>query len=114
MILVNKKNATAGNRGAFNHSPMMDGTAQSALLPERKVNMPGRMPFVFSYLCHQFSSLLILGNLILHFAFYCIKHFPLKNIQRPFHSVAGFLSADTREIDHGCTDVLHALAFAIS
>lgn len=112
-ISGNKKAPSAGNRGAFNYHTVME-IAQFALLPERITNMPGGLPFVFSYSCYSFYLSSDFRNLLLHFSLNCVKHFSFEDIQRPFHSVSCFLGADAGEINQRGTDVLHALAFAIS
>ena len=94
----NKKAPSVGGRGAFMSLTVME-IAQYALLPERITNMPGTMPFVFSYSCYPFSSCCHFRNLLLHFPLNCVKHFSFEDIHRPFHSVSGFLLADAGEVN---------------
>lgn len=70
-----------------------------ASLPDHDTNLPGCLPFVFSYSCHSFSSRCHFRNLLLHFTINCVKHFSFEDIQRPFHSVTRFLLADTGEVN---------------
>lgn len=70
-----------------------------ASLPDHATNLPGCLPFVFSYSCYPFSLSCHFRNLLLHFALNCVKHFSFEDVQRPFHSVPRFFLANAGEVN---------------